>query len=100
MTSKSDSKFLSEEIEMLESAHAGEPIKFRWRDQEHQVVQTIKSWQDWGHPSGAHKKSWKTRKHRNYFEVKTDLGLHGLIYFDRGVKPSSPRKWIILECYN
>jgi hypothetical protein len=90
---------VGEEIEMIESSDGGEPLSFRWREQEHRVVSIIKSWQDWGHSSAAHKKSWKNRRHRNYYELKTDLGLHGLLYFDRGVKPSSPRKWIILERY-
>jgi len=92
-------RFISEEIKMIEVSDCGEPVSFRWRKVDHRVLEVLKYWQDWGHPAGAFKKSWKNRKHRNYFEVRTDSDYHLLIYFDRGVKPSSPRKWAILEHY-
>ncbi len=97
--SSEDRKFLSEEIDMIETSDGGEPVCFRWKNSDHRIVKIVRHWQDWGHSEGTHKKSWKNRRHRNYFEIRTDRKLHGLIYFDRGVKPSSPRQWVILEEY-
>ncbi len=99
MTEKA-TKFISEEIEMLETSEVGEPVRFIYRNEAHVVTDIIKDWQDWGHAAGTFKKSWKNRRHRNYFEIRTDCGLHLLVYFDRGVKPSSPRKWVVLEQYD
>jgi hypothetical protein len=95
-----NTEFISEEIDMLETSDVGSPMRFRWRGEIYVVTDTVREWQDWGHTAGAHKKNWKNRRHRNYYEIITDKFFHGLIYFDRGVKPSSPRKWIILERYN
>jgi hypothetical protein len=92
-------RFLSEKIDMKEISAGGDPVRFRWRSRDYYIIKIVRSWQDWGHPEGTHKKSWMNRRHRNYYEIKTDSKFHGLIYFDRGVKPSSPRQWVLLEEY-
>lgn len=94
-----NTEFISEEIEMLEASEGGAPVRFHWRGEEHTITKTIREWQDWGHSAGTFKKSWKNRRHRNCFEILTDKNLHAMIYFDRGVKPSSPRVWVIREKY-
>ena len=82
---------------MLESGVGGEPVRFKFQGEEHAVREVVRNWQDWGFSQGVFKKDFKSRRHRNYFEVRTDRGLHALIYFDRGVKPSSPRSWVIYQ---
>jgi len=91
--------FVGEEITVLETSEGGSPLRFLWGGDEHQVQEILRNWQDWGFSTVASRRDWRNRRHRNYFEVKTDAGLHALLYLDRGVKPSNPRKWIILEVY-
>jgi hypothetical protein len=92
-------RFISEEIAMLESAAGGEPVAFRFRNSLHRVTAILKQWQDYGFSSAAVKRDWRNRRHRNYYEVRTDQGTHLLLYFDRGVKASSPRVWVVLAEY-
>ena len=92
-------KFIGEEIRMLKAGVGGEPVCFIWRGDEHRVTEIIRCWQDWGFPRGAHSRDYKSRKHRNYFEIQTDRGFYGLVYLDRGVKPRSPKVWVIKELY-
>jgi len=92
-------RFVGEAITVLESGIGGEPVRFSFRLEDHSVVEVVRSWQDWGFSQSVFKKDFKTRRHRNYFEVRTDRGLHALIYFDRGVKLSNPRSWILYQVY-
>ncbi len=100
MMEKSAGKFLSEPLEMLETAAGGEPVRFRCRQIEHRVTSLIRQWQDFGFSAAAQKRDWRNRRHRNYYEIRTDQEAHLLVYFDRGVKPGSPRAWVALEEYD
>ena len=84
---------------MLEISTGGDPARFRFRKEEHRVVEIRDQWQDYGHSPAAVKRTWRNRRHRNYYELRTDRGLRALIYFDRGVQPDSLKKWLILEQY-
>lgn len=99
MNSAEDNRFLSEKVTMIETSTGGEPVRFSFRDAEHRVTQIVRQWQDFGFSPVTHRKNWRNRRHRNYYEVKTDQDAHLLLYFDRGVKPSSPRQWYVLEQY-
>jgi hypothetical protein len=96
---QTESRFVSEKIKMLESGDAGEPVRFHWRQMEHRVIQVLSVWQDFDYPVGVTHKNWRNRRHRNYFDVLTEGGHHLLIYFDRGVKPTSPKIWTVYEEY-
>ena len=90
-------QFIGEEIEMLETAEGGRPVRLRFRNQEHCITEVRQQWQDFGFSAATFKKSWRNRRHRNYYEVLTDQGRHFLIYFDRGVKMESRKKWVVVE---
>ncbi|RJP80205.1 MAG: hypothetical protein C4524_03945 [Candidatus Zixiibacteriota bacterium] len=92
-------KFVSAELDMLETEPGGRPVRFRYEGAEHRVEEIVREWQDYGFSAAAFRRDWRTRRHRNYYEIRTDRGLHGQVYFDRGVKPSSPRAWVLLEVY-
>ncbi len=92
-------RFRSEEIRMLETAAGGAPIRFLHDGREQRVAEILSQWQDYGFSPAALKRNWRNRRHRNYYEVRTEDGAHFLLYFDRGVKPESPRRWILLEEY-
>jgi len=60
------------------------PVSFRWRDAEFKVERILRSWQDWGFPTGApRRKNWRMRRHRNGFIVLTEEGRVFELYFDR-----------------
>jgi hypothetical protein len=73
--------------EKIEVEGAGEPVKpvsFRWRDKEFRIDQILRIWQDWGFAAGSpRKKTWRLRRHRTYFEVRTEDGRTFEIYLDR-----------------
>ncbi|HEX7344394.1 MAG TPA: DUF6504 family protein [bacterium] len=106
MSAKSDlqdsapeKRFIGQPIAMLETSTGGDPLRFRYRKEEHCVVEILDQWQDYGYSPAATKRNWRNRRHRNYYKLLTDKGLYALIYFDRGIKPESPRQWTMLEQY-
>lgn len=63
--------FIGETIEVEQSAREPEPVRFRWRGQEHQVARVLSVSVDKGHgllPPRSRK--WYTRRHRRYYVVK------------------------------
>lgn len=67
------------------------PTALAWNDTTVQVVEILSEWQDFGfggtHPSA---RTWRTRRHRNYYRVLCDNGHTYEIYLDRG---SERRRW-------
>jgi hypothetical protein len=67
------------------------PTALAWNDTTVQVVEILSEWQDFGfggtHPSA---RTWRTRRHRNYYRVLCDNGHTYEIYLDRG---SERRQW-------
>ncbi len=83
----------SEEIEVQCEGNVAQPISFTWRDEEFHIQSILRSWQDFRFPSGApRKKTWRLRRHRNYFVVRTHEGRTFEIYLDRG---ASERTWVL-----
>ena len=74
----------SEEIKVECAGEVARPASFTWRDQVFHIDKIIRSWQDFRFPAGApRKKTWRLRRHRNYFVVRTDEGRMFEIYMDR-----------------
>jgi hypothetical protein len=77
--------------ERIEVEHKGEtedepsrPVSFVWRDEEFLVESILEVRQDWGFPAGAPpRKTWRLRRHRTYFTVRTACGRTFEIYMDR-----------------
>ena len=91
----SPEEFISAEIEVDRNETNGNPVSFRWNNKRSSVKEIIAAWQDWGFSGGApKKKTWRMRRHRNYFRVETDSGEVFEIYHDRGIKPGET-KWIL-----
>ena len=81
----------SEKIDVVHEA--GNILSFRWRDEEFQVETILAQHQDWRFPAGAPKKrTWRLRRHRNYYTVRTTNGRVFEIYFDRG---AATPQWIL-----
>lgn len=74
----------SEKIEVECEGEPARPIAFKFRDETFRIRRILRVWQDWGFPGGApRKKTWRLRRHRNYFQVETDTGRVFEIYLDR-----------------
>ena len=63
--------FIGERIKVEIAGDVKEPVAFRWRGREHRIAAVLVNWFDWGFPAGSTQRDWRTRRHRNYFRVRT-----------------------------
>jgi hypothetical protein len=83
----------SEEIEVECEGGVARPVVFTWRGQVFHIEKILRGWQDFRFPAGApRKKTWRLRRHRNYFAVRTAEGRTFEIYLDRG---SAGPTWVL-----
>ena len=83
----------SEVIEVESEGEPRRPVRFTWRGETFVIERILLTWPDYRFPSGApRKKTWRLRRHRNYFAVRTDTGRTFEIYLDR--KGPSPT-WVL-----
>ena len=88
-------QFISREITVLRGGREGLPVSFDWDGKQFTVGETIAVWSDWGFSAGApRKKSWRMRRHRNYYRIETTDGSVFELYHDRGLKLSGG-KWFL-----
>jgi hypothetical protein len=86
-------QFLSEEIEVVRDETTRNPVRFVRKGEEYRIKEIIAFWPDFSFPkSGAKKKRWWQRRHRNYYRVLTEGEEVFEIYLDRGSKKES---WIL-----
>jgi hypothetical protein len=86
-------EFYSEKIEVARDGKTKNPVSFVWRDKEYKIKEVIASWPDYSFPtSGAKRKRWWQRRHRNYYRVLTEEDFVFELYFDRGAKEP---EWIL-----
>jgi hypothetical protein len=90
------SRFIDEPIEVALHGDVREPESFVWRGARHEVRELVHAWSDWGFSEGAGQRNWRTRRHRNYFRVRTTEGRVFEIYLDRGARPGS-HNWFLLQ---
>lgn len=77
--------FVGEPVSVEPAGAVGPPETFIWKDQTYEVQEILHTWSDWGFGEGSHTRSWRNRRHRNYFQVRTSQGDFEL-YVDRGVR--------------
>jgi hypothetical protein len=85
------------EVELPAGAVTPSPTAFTCRGERHAVVELLSAWQDAGFPSGARRRSWLERRHRNYFRVRTEDESVWEVYLERG---SGRRKWYVSRRWN
>ena len=88
-------EFVGERIEVAEGSGVEGPVRFTWRGREYVTAEVERAWQDRGQPTGVARTSWRTRRHRNCFEVRAASGERFRIYLDRGTKADAPRVWVL-----
>ena len=86
-------EFHSEKIEVIRDGKTRNPVSFIWENKEYKIKEVIASWPDYSYSkSGAKRKRWWQRRHRNYYRVLTDEEQVFEIYLDRG---SKEEEWIL-----
>jgi hypothetical protein len=83
------SRFIDEEIEVHFAQEPGPPTSFVWRGQEYRVVEVESVYRRLDF-----KRPWWRRRHRDYYQVKTDTGQVFEIYFHRG---PGKRYWVLYK---
>ena len=73
-----------------------QPVAFFWQGKEYRIVDVILAWFDWGFPPGATQRDWRTRRHRNYYRVRTDTNEIFEIYMDRATA-SGHGEWYLFQ---
>ena len=76
-------EFISERIEVEKAETSPRPVRFRWRDGHHDVVEVLDEWVDIGFgdaPPGSRK--WYNRRHRRYYVLRDAEGGVFEIYLD------------------
>lgn len=89
-------QFISEQIRVTTDGEIKQPISFAWKGTEYRVTEILLSWFDWGFPPGASQRDWRTRRHRNYYRVRTSSGEVFEIYLDRAT-PSGSSEWYLYQ---
>ncbi len=87
-------QFISRSILVEPSPNGGgEPAAFTVDGETYRVLEIQSAWQDWGfggtHPAA---RTWRTRRHRNYYRVLCDDGHAYEVYLDRS---SGRREWYV-----
>ncbi|MBI5869022.1 MAG: hypothetical protein HZB43_12180 [candidate division Zixibacteria bacterium] len=89
-------QFISEQIRVATDGEIKQPVSFVWKGTEYQVTEILLSWFDWGFPPGASQRDWRTRRHRNYYRVRTNTGELFELYLDRAT-PSGNSEWFLYQ---
>lgn len=87
--------FIGEPVLVEQASSSPEPVRFTWRDEPYEIVTILHSWSDWNFGAGSHTRSWRNRRHRNYYHVRTERGDFEL-YVDRGVR-GERHVWILAQ---
>lgn len=88
-------EFIDEPIEVEYDARQTEPKAFVWRGQRYAVAEVLEFRQEWQTPAYArHAKGWRSRRHRNYYTVRTADGHIFELYLDHGF---GQRHWVLLR---
>jgi hypothetical protein len=89
-------QFIGTKIKVETQGEIRKPASFTWDKVEYQIREILVSWFDWGFPAGAKQKDWRSRRHRNYFRVRTKSDELFEIYLDRAT-PSGATEWYLFQ---
>ena len=88
--------FIGEKITVDIAGEVREPTGFHWRGREHRIAAVLVNWFDWGFAAGSTQRNWRTRRHRNYFRIRTESGDIFEIYLDRAT-PHGAGEWYLFQ---
>jgi hypothetical protein len=88
-------RFVGDTLHHVRTEKGGRPVSFEWKGRECRVIEMLKQWQDFDYSALAPRRNWRTRRHRNYFQVRTESGECCELYCDRGTKLGVQKHWIL-----
>jgi hypothetical protein len=88
-------RFIGKTLKQVKTTQGGEPQAFQWENETFLVEKIMKQWQDFDYSPLSHKKNWRTRRHRNVYQVSTPSGRCFELYCDRGTKLGSRKQWVL-----
>lgn len=89
-------RFIGEKIEVKTGGEVKQPVALIWRKTDYTVAEVIASWFDWGFSAATKQKDWRTRRHRNYFQLRMTSGEVFEIYLDRP-PASAEGEWVLYQ---
>lgn len=89
-------RFIDDRIDVELEGTVRRPKALVWRGARMVVAEVLHAWSDWGFSVAATQRNWRTRRHRNYFRIRTDSGRIFEIYLDRGTKPGR-EAWFLFQ---
>lgn len=89
-------EFIGESIDVATRGEPREPVSFVWRDETHVISEILHAWSDWGFNPATKHRNWRSRRHRNYYRIRTEGGPVYEMYLDRGIKPGR-EAWILYQ---
>ena len=90
--------FISESIKVTVDDKFRMPVEFTWRGRSRKITEIITTWQDWKFAAGVSKPDWRQRRHRNYYQIKSDDNQIYEIYLDRGA--AGEPTWFLYRIIN
>jgi hypothetical protein len=89
-------RFIDDRIEVELEGTIRQPRAIVWRGARIKVADILHVWSDWGFSVAATQRNWRTRRHRNYYRIRTEDGRLFEIYLDRGTKPGR-EAWFLFQ---
>jgi hypothetical protein len=76
-------ELIAEAVEVEHAADSPRPLRFRWRNEVHEVVEIDREWVDTGYGSLPRRsRRWFNRRHRRCFVVRDAKGERFMLYLD------------------
>lgn len=76
-------EFIGEQIEVEKAETCPRPVRFCWRDGQHEVAEVLDEWVDIGFGDAPPRsRKWYNRRHRRYYVVRDAEGRVFKIYLD------------------
>jgi len=76
-------EIIAQPIEVERAPDSPRPVRFRWRDEVHEVVEVDREWVDTGYGSLPRRsRRWFNRRHRRCFVVRDAKGERFTLYLD------------------
>ncbi|KPJ63408.1 MAG: hypothetical protein AMS15_00550 [Planctomycetes bacterium DG_23] len=76
-------EFFCEKLKVSWQGAPQEGETFTWRGKEYEIRTVLTSWREWRTPATVAHKSWRTRRHRNFYHIRTHSGETFEIFLDR-----------------
>lgn len=91
----SGAEFFCDRLEVSWEGAPKQGESFTWRGKEYEIRTILTSWRKWRTPATVIHKTWRTRRHQNFYHIRTQTDETFEIFLDRANK-AKPR-WFLLK---